>query len=320
MIPKNGPFVWASVPLWGRNGGIGTILVDNVFNNRPITNGEIRLLSTFAKQAGLAVENAMLLKRTESASVKLKEAQESLIHNEKMVALGQMADHIAHKTKNPLVSIGGFARRLDKALEPNLRPKKYSEIIIKEVTRLERVLHEILDFSRDSTDLLLNTANLNEIVKETLDIMTATLGNLEIQVISDLDPNIPDICCDDQQIRQVMVNILSNAIEAMKGRGRLSVRTRSFTRNGRTWVSIEIADTAGGIDQEILPNIFNPFFSTKDIGTGLGLAVCHKIVLAHHGSIEVDNRPGEGTRFVIKLPQDQREDVIATIGPVIDGK
>jgi signal transduction histidine kinase len=292
---------FATVPLWGREGTIGVIVVDNLHNGRPITDDDIQLLTMFTRQAGLAIENCILYKYLENAHWELKRAQESLLQREKLAALGEMAANVAHEIRNPLVSIGAFTRRLYQQLDNGLYEKRYADAIIKEVDRLEGILNDVLSFSKASK-VSLEKFQLNGIIEETLMGMEDELESREIVVEKSLDGTLPEIPCDYQQIKQVFINLLSNARDAMRGGGRLTIRTFPFSQEGRDYVGIEIGDTGDGIPSEVLRNIFNPFFTTKGWGTGLGLAICHRIVDGHRGVIEVDNDPGRGVIFTVKLP------------------
>jgi signal transduction histidine kinase len=292
---------FATVPLWGRERTIGVIVVDNIYNGRPITDDDIQLLTMFTRQAGLAIENCILYKYLEDAHLELKKAQETLLQREKLAALGEMAASVAHEIKNPLVSIGGFTRRLQKNLENGVSEKRYTEAIINEVNRLEGILNDILNFSKAS-DVVFEKFDVNRIIGETLMGMEDELKSKGIRVEKSLRGNLPEIPCDYQQIKQVFINLFSNARDAMGGGGRLTVSTFPLSQEGRNYIGIEIADTGGGIPSQVLHNIFNPFFTTKGWGTGLGLAICHRIVEGHGGAVEVANDPGRGVTFTVKLP------------------
>jgi len=292
---------FATVPLWGRERTIGIIIVDNLYNQRPITDDDIQLLTMFTRQAGLAIDNCILYKYLEDTHLELKKAQETLIQREKLAALGEMAASVAHEIKNPLVSIGGFTRRLYKKLDNDLYEKRYTEAIIREVDRLEGILNDILSFSKAS-NVAFEKFNLNQIIAETLMGMEDELKSQGIEVEQSLDVNLPEISCDYQQIKQVFINLFSNSRDAMGGGGKLTVRTFPLSQKDLDYIGIEIGDTGGGIPSEVLHNIFNPFFTTKGWGTGLGLAICHRIVDGHRGVIEVDNDPGRGVTFTVKLP------------------
>ncbi|MFB0508761.1 MAG: GAF domain-containing protein, partial [Thermodesulfobacteriota bacterium] len=292
---------FATVPLWGRESTIGVIVVDNLYNGRPITDDDIQLLTMFTRQAGLAIENCILYKYLEDAHLELKKAQETLLEREKLAALGEMAASVAHEIKNPLVSIGGYARRLHKKPDNGLHEKRYTDAIIKEVGRLEGILNDILYFSK-STKVVLERFDVNRIIEETLTEMEDEMKSQGIEVEKSLHGNLPEIPCDYQEIKQVFINLITNAREAMGGGGRLTVKTAPVSQEDRDCIAIEMRDTGGGIPSEVLHNIFNPFFTTKGWGTGLGLAICHRIVDGHGGVIEVNNDPGRGVTFTVKLP------------------
>jgi len=292
---------FATVPLWGREGTIGVVVVDNLYNGRPITDDDIQLLTMFTRQAGLAIENCILYRYLEEAHWELKEAQETLLQREKLAALGEMAANVAHEIRNPLVSIGAFTRRLYNKLDNGLYEKRYGEAIIKEVDRLEGILNDVLSFSKASK-VVFEKFDLNRIIEETLMGMEDELKSQGIVVEKSLDDNLPEIPCDYQQIKQVFINLFSNSRDAMRGGGRLTVKTFPLSQESRDYIGIDIGDTGGGIPSEVLHNIFNPFFTTKGWGTGLGLAICHRIVDGHRGVIEVDNDPDRGVTFTVKLP------------------
>jgi signal transduction histidine kinase len=292
---------FATVPLWGREGTIGVIVVDNLYTGRPITEDDIELLTMFTRQAGLAIENCILYKYLEDAHLELKKAQETLLQREKLAALGEMAANVAHEIRNPLVSIGAFTRRLYQNLDNGLYEKRYAEALVKEVDRLEGILNDVLSFSKASK-VVFQKFDVNRIIEETLISMEDELRSLGIEVEKFLDRTLPEISCDYQQIKRVFINILSNAKDAMGGGGRLTVKTLPISQEGRDYIGIEISDTGEGIPSGVLHNIFNPFFTTKGEGTGLGLAICHRIVDGHRGFIEVANNPCRGATFTVKLP------------------
>jgi signal transduction histidine kinase len=295
------PYRFATVPLWGRERAIGVIAVDNIYSGRPITGEDIKLLTMFTRQAGLAIENCILYKYLEDAHRELKKAQETLLQREKLAALGEMAANVAHEIRNPLVSIGAFTRRLYQKLDNGLYEKRYADAIIKEVDRLEGILNDVLSFSKASK-VVFEKFDLNRIMEETLMAMEDELRSQGIEVEKSLDSNLPEIPCDYQQVKQVFINLLSNAKDAMGSGGKLTVRSLLLSHEGRDYIGIELRDTGRGIPSEVLHNIFNPFFTTKGEGTGLGLAICHRIVDGHHGLIEVANNPGRGATFTVKLP------------------
>jgi two-component system sensor histidine kinase HydH len=294
-------YAFATVPLWGKGKVIGVILVDNLYNQNPITEEDIHFLSTFSNQAGLAIENAILYRDLEKVHQELRNAQALLVHREKMAALGELSATIAHEIKNPLVSIGGFARRLHRSIPDNAPEKRYAQIIVAEVARLERILNDTLNYTRGES-IVFREWDLRDILEESLLMISAGFHAGGIQLVKEFSEEIPKVIGDDQQLKQVFFNLLTNACQAMEDKGMLFLRVYPFSKNGSSFVRVEVEDTGKGIDPENLSNVFNPFFTTKETRLGLGLPIVHKIVTSHQGQIEVDNHPGKGVRFIITLP------------------
>ena len=300
LVKQLGIDSFASVPIFAKDKVIGVISVDNYLDRHPINEEDIQILSMLARQAGLAIENARLYEYIEQTNQELKSAQERLLESEKLTALGEMAAGMAHEIRNPLVSIGGFVRRLFKKFQGDSQVQTYFQVIINEVERLEKTLNEILDFSQDTRGQF-KEEDLNQIVEGALDLIRRELDENRIVVQKELNP-LPRVYCDGRQIRHVFYNLFLNALQAMPHGGVLVIRTEISKGSDPGWVMAEIRDTGGGIPPELLHNIFNPFFTTKASGSGLGLSIVHKIVTRHYGNVEIDNRPGEGVSFSIKLP------------------
>jgi two-component system, NtrC family, sensor histidine kinase HydH len=294
---------FASVPLIAKGKSIGLIAVDNFLTGIPITSAELGFLTLLANQAALAIENSRLYGNLQDMNTQLLQTQNRLIQSEKLAALGEVVASITHEIKNPLVSIGGFARRLDRNLQDDSPEKKYMRIVLKEVNRLENFLDKTLMFSKES---LIPSGhglhNLNRIIEDTLSILDNEFQDRNIALQKELDENLPSLFSDPQQIKQVFLNLFVNAMQAIAKDGRLFVKTSTQHRGDILFIQVEVGDTGGGIPLEILDNIFNPFFTTKQEGTGLGLAIAHKIVTQHRGEIEVVNHPGVGATFLIRFP------------------
>jgi len=300
LVEQLGIDSFASVPIFAKDKVIGVISVDNYLDRHPINEEDIQILSMLARQAGLAIENARLYEYIEQTNQELKSAQERLLESEKLTALGEMAAGMAHEIRNPLVSIGGFVRRLFKKFQGDSQVQTYFQVIINEVERLEKTLNEILDFSQD-TQGQFKEEDLTQIVEGALELIRRELDESRIVVQKELNP-LPLVYCDGRQIRHVFYNLFLNALQAMPHGGVLGIRTELSQGSDPGWVTVEIRDTGEGIPPELLHNIFNPFFTTKASGSGLGLSIVHKIVTRHYGNVEIDNRPGEGVSFFIKLP------------------
>jgi hypothetical protein len=226
-----------------------------------------------------------------------------------------MAASLAHEIKNPLVSIGGFARRLQALLPENSREQQYGAIIIKEINRLERIVNDILGFAR-APAAALDQCRLNDLAEEVVELFARDAWNQGIGLHLELEPGLPTVEGDPYQLRQVLINLTANAIQASHSTAGGQVTISTASDAGAATVTLAVDDNAGGIPAEIMHNIFNPFFTTKDEGTGLGLPICHKIIMNHQGTIQVSNRPGGGARFEVTLPIRQAQQF--TIRPAAD--
>jgi|GEM_PF-156779 len=297
------PASFAAVPLVAKGEARGAIYVDNLFLERTIGDEDIQVLTMFASNACLAMENASLYESLESALDTVRTTQDRLVQSEKLMALGEMAARIAHEIKNPLTAIGGFARRIasPQAGRGAHSLERYAQIILKEVQRLERIINESLYFSRERTPAF-RTVNLNAEIRDVLSMFREELEEARISAVVDLSPDLPSISADPDQIRQVVWNLVSNAIQAVGGSGILTAATHLADPAEGIGVVLEVSDTGGGIPHDVVHNIFNPFFTTKAKGTGLGLPIVHAIVEKHGGTIHLDNREGAGVAFSIFLP------------------
>ncbi|MEK6742710.1 MAG: GAF domain-containing protein [Nitrospirota bacterium] len=294
---------FATVPLVAKGRAIGAILVDNLFTRRPITDHDIRFLTMFAHQAALAIDNAVIHSNMETMNRDIRVIHEQLAQSEKMAALGTMMAEITHEIRNPLVSIGGFTRRLArKVTDPDA--KKYIDIILSEVGRLEGIIHDNLAYIKNVGPQFSRTS-LNNIVEEVLPVYEDELRQRGINIERDLSPEIGSLDMDPQQIKQAVVNLVANAMEAMENGGTLTVRTYP-SADSRDAV-MEIGDTGPGISPESMHNLFNPYYTTKVRGTGLGLPITHRIVKAHKGNIVFRNKETGGAVFTLRLPVPQEK-------------
>jgi signal transduction histidine kinase len=289
---------FATVPLVAKGRAIGAILVDNLFTNRPITDHDIRFLTMFAHQAALAIDNAVIHSNMEAMNRDIRIIHEQLAQSEKMAALGTMMAEITHEIRNPLVSIGGFTRRLArKVTDPDA--KKYIDIILSEVGRLERIIHDNLEYIKNVAPKFSRTP-LNSVIEEVLLVYEDELRQRGIAIERELSPDAPSLDMDPQQMKQAVVNLVVNAMEAMEKGGTLTARTGPVA--GSREAIMEIGDTGPGISPESMHNLFNPYYTTKVRGTGLGLAITHRIVKAHKGNIVFRNKETGGAVFAIRLP------------------
>lgn len=294
-----GPY--ACAPLVGGSRVLGVLVVDNPLTRTDIPTDHLRFLEIFTSLAGAALENAILVRQLESACHNLQDAQDRLLHGERLALLGEMAASVAHELKTPLVSIGGFARRLSHGPSSS-EQRDYASIIVREVERMESLLSGVLTFSKKHL-LCFSSCDLNCLIEKALQLEKPILAENAIIVDCQLSPDLPQIPADENKLTQVFLNLFANARQAMPNGGTLSIRSRSGLFKGKRGVTIEVEDSGGGIPQQLAPQIFNPFFSTKEEGTGLGLAITAQIIEQHRGEIEVFNR-AQGAVFVVHLPRE----------------
>jgi signal transduction histidine kinase len=230
---------------------------------------------------------------------KIRIFEEQLVKSNKLSVLGELASSIAHEIKNPLISIQGFARRIG-TTEDRDKLEKYAKFIEEEADRLTQVLAKLLGFSRmdePKKDVL----SMNDIVDDTVLFMEHHLTRFKNVAMSvEKKPDLPMVHVDRIHVQQTMVNLLMNAAQAMPEGGRIQIRTGMNDQ----YVFIAITDTGIGIKDEDLDRIFEPFFTTKEkeLGTGLGLSLCKRLIEANAGKIEVESKVGEGTTFTIMIP------------------
>jgi signal transduction histidine kinase len=233
----------------------------------------------------------------------MERLQEKLLEVEKLSALGRLTANVAHEIRNPLTAIGGFAKRLEKRLPEKTAEKEYARTVVNEVARLERILRDTLTFSREAK-YHLQYADMNHLLART----EAKFGEVCREKRLHLDvrpaPGLPPCIVDEDQIRQALDNLVTNAIDAMTDGGTLTLATRTSCENGTNYVVVDVSDTGPGIPADLVKRIFEPFYSTKVIGhgTGLGLSICKKIMEEHRGSIRVSAAPGGGAMFSLFMP------------------
>jgi two-component system sensor histidine kinase HydH len=240
--------------------------------------------------------NKTLGRQIDLKTRELVESQERLMHSERFAAVGEAAAYVSHEIKNPLMVIGGLAHQVERRLEGNQESQEKLQVIQKEVKRLETFLGDLRDFTRPVQPVK-QKIDLNQVVREVETLMLEAAKEKGIDLGEKLNP-VPFLEADPNQLKQVLVNLIKNALEATEVNGQILLAT-GF-QDGQAWFSVR--DSGKGMLPEVLENIFHPFFTTKDKGTGLGLAVIHKIITDHRGSIQVDSAPDHGTTFLIRLP------------------
>ena len=239
-----------------------------------------------------------------SARLEAQQAAESrLVQAAKLVAVGEMAAGVAHELNNPLTTVSGFAELLLDEIPAEAAYRADLEMVLHEARRARSVVRRLLDFARQGEHVTAR-ADINEIVEDVLALMTHFVHTSGVQLEVELGPDLPWITLDANQIKQVLLNLLHNALHAMPGGGRLQVRTELRHKESREWIVVHVADNGIGIDAGELKKIFDPFYTTRaeSGGTGLGLSVTYGIVSDHGGTIEVQSQRGGGSTFAVWLP------------------
>jgi two-component system NtrC family sensor kinase len=233
--------------------------------------------------------------------------QDQLVQSEKLASLGKMAAGVAHEMNSPLTGIMTFSHLLRGRRESDSVEKEWLDTIVDETERCARIVRQMLDFAREIQPDM-KPAGINDLVIATLDLVRYQAIFHDVEVSLDLDRDIEDSLMDANQIKQALLNIILNAVDAMGGQGKLAIATKQLRAEGKKGpedkIELRISDTGCGIPPEVIDKIFDPFFTTKEVGqgTGLGLAVTYGIIKRHGGDIRVESVVGEGTTFTITIP------------------
>lgn len=263
-------------------------------SEREFSQSDLDFLTTVSRQCACAIDMAHAFAEQKSRY------DELVIQNERLAALGTMAAGIAHEINNPLFAILLYSSTLRKKVSDEEGPFKDGlDIIINETIRCKGIIQDLLSFSREKEPKKALT-NLNSIIEKVLGLLKNTFDIQGIAVTKDLRPDIPECPMDPNQIQQVFLNLLLNAVDAVREDGAITVR--SYVDTLHKCIIAEVEDSGCGIPEEALPKIFDPFYSTKSKGTGLGLAVSYGIIQNHCGELKVFSRTGEGSRFVVEIP------------------
>jgi len=259
---------------------------------------DLDLLITLANQVAIAIENATLYEN-------LKKSQNILRRSDRLASLGTLIASLAHEIRNPLVSIKTFTQLLPERIDDTEFRDYFLKVASGEIDRLTSLINELLGFAKPSEPNL-KGEDVNAII-DRMEVLIATEARKKnITITKNYAPNLPSVLVDGEQIKQVLLNILLNAIQAIEGQGEIWIDTRiiRLTRDDKSepFLQIEIRDTGIGIPPENLDHVFDPFFSTRPEGSGLGLAISHQIVHEHGGFIDLESEVGKGTSFRINFP------------------
>jgi two-component system sensor kinase FixL len=226
-----------------------------------------------------------------------RELEEKYLQAERLAAVGQTVAQVAHEIKNPLLVIGGFSQQVRKRIEDETCLQKL-DLILNEVQRLEKLVMDLGDFTKHYR-IVKQPADVTVILVDVLNIVATMYPPDRYSFESHLDPESPEVSCDPDKLKQVFMNVIINAAEAMENGGTVTVTTERWGKG----VEIRIHDEGVGIGEEDRLRIFEPFYTTRKRGSGLGLSISYKIIEAHKGEIKALSDPGQGTTFVIRLPR-----------------
>jgi HAMP domain-containing protein len=280
----------------------GTLCKGQPMGKFPDKLDECRECSVYKEHVGdeivqLGDSFCHMVSELKRSRVELERMYEKNLRAERLATIGKGAAHMAHEIKNPLMLIGGFSKQVFESLGPEDPNRKKLQIVTDEIKRLEGLLVDVSDFARMAQPQK-SIENINEVALDIYSLMSEGLQKQGIEFTQSLKSDIPASSFDPRQIKQVLINLAKNAVEAMPQGGKLDITT---DMEGQM-IKIIVTDTGKGIPSEKLQDIFNPFVTTKPKGTGLGLAISRKIIEDHGGSIEIKSKVGEGTTCIVNLP------------------
>jgi signal transduction histidine kinase len=291
------------IPIFSKDTLIGLLLMGPKRSGELYFNDDLKLLGIIAQEAGIAIDNARLYHRLQQQMEELKTMQtQQLLQSAKLASIGELATNIAHEINNPLTSILGFTTLLLKETGESDPRRKDLKIIESEAMRSRDIVRNLLDFAR-SKEPRKESVDINEVIHKTLALIRYYAEKSNI-LIKEEYQEVPRVSVDINQMKQVFINMIKNAMEAMPQGGQLEIKTRWLLKEQQ--VEILLEDSGCGIHPEHLPKIFDPFFTTKSgtIGTGVGLAVSAGIIKRHGGEVHVESAVGQGSRFYVRLPLD----------------
>ncbi len=303
-LEQREPFqAMAAVPLQLKGQVIGVLAVSDDKPGRVFRNDDVRLLELLAPQVAVFIRNARLYQELQERMAAQKATEQQLVRSARLAAVGEMAAGVAHELNNPLTTVAGFVELVLEELPPDWPQRADLELVLREARRARSVVRNLLDFSRPTENMRVRT-DMNELIGDVLTLVQHLVRTLGVELRIQLWEDVPWVSVDPNQIKQVLLNLVHNALQAMPHGGVLTVQSAQKRRRKQRWLTVRVEDTGVGIPQDNLSRIFEPFFTTRPVGsgTGLGLSVSYGIIKEHGGFIEVESAPGEGSCFTIWLP------------------
>jgi two-component system, NtrC family, sensor kinase len=297
------------IPLKFHNQVIGVLILLDDRKGHVFSSGDVKLLELLAPQLSIWIRNARLYKELQERIEAQRRTESHLIRSAKLAAVGEMAAGVAHELNNPLTAVSGFVELMLEEMAPDAPQRPELDLVLQEAQRARGVVRRLLDFSRQKENSQVCT-DINKLSQDVLSLVNHQARMNKIQLVFEVCEDLPHIFVDADQIKQVLLNLLNNAIQAMPGGGKLSLTTThassGYGEEMKGGIVISVADTGEGIPPENIDLIFEPFFTTRpaDTGTGLGLPVSYGIVTDHGGFIDVESQVNKGSCFTVFLPYD----------------
>ena len=297
-------------PLWSSNHMIAILTVVNKKGGDVFDKHDLRLFTVFSNLAGAALQNAFLYADLKRKMDELGTTQQQLIHSSKMAAIGELATNLAHEINNPLTSVLGYTSHLIKTLDVPDGSLQKLRLVEQETLRVRKIIRNLLDFSRQRASAM-QPGDIRTPLRDTVTLLQGVAEHSSVRIREEYPASSVPVNMDKNELKQVFINIINNALQAMPQGGDLQIRVRTGPAEDAV---IEFEDTGHGISQEHLEKIFEPFFSTKidRDGTGLVLSISYRIIQNHGGRIEVESESGTGTLFRVVLPLYQHDGAILT--------
>jgi len=296
------------VPLITRSKVIGVIATDAV-DEVGVPKETRETLEIFAPQIAIAIENARLYSKLQEQMEELRKSHVLLSRAEKFSFLGNLAARLAHEIKNPMTAIGTFLQMLPRKFNDEEFRTNFYNIAMEETTRVNNMITELLDLI-NTRELRFELNNLHDLIDKMLFLISPQSKEKDIDIVRNFDFSIGEVKMDSEKIKEIILNILSNAVDFTPEGGRIEISTAKESMNGsKESIRIEIKDNGIGIHQLMMNKIFDPYFTTKHKsnmhnGTGLGLFIAHRNIQDHQGTIEVKSEVDKGTTFILNLPAD----------------
>lgn len=307
---------FVTLPMLRGERSLGFLLVDNRYSGEGLLPEQVDVLQVLARFATSILENLILreslersLLRSNATAEVLAEIRRRVNRAEKLATSGELSATVAHEIRNPLTAIGGFSRRLLRSRNLSADDRHTVQVIADEALRLEEILGRLLTHAQRE-ELQVRSLDLNDIVRDMVSLFRDRVAEAGIVLRSVPAESLPHVTVDERRLRQAILNLMQNAIEAIEGEGEI----RLETEQEGNWLQLHVVDDGCGMDREQLRSIFRAFYSTKDSGTGLGLALARRIVRQHGGELGVESEPGVGTRFTLRLPSDAVSPLAKPVG------